>query len=246
MPIAADKIEAICFDLGNTLIEFGPKQMAIQFTVLEKALREMFGACDLARLKAIRDRQIVAPFSNGYKENDMKAITEELIRGIYDVVPEDGQVERLMQTRYECFVQVVEIEDGVLQLLSKLRGRYRLALLSNYPCSRAIHSGLEKTGLSEMFEATVISGDVGYVKPHAKPFEVMLSQLDLPATACVYIGDNWLADVQGAKRMGMQSVLTTQYMPYETFEPAEGDHEPDARISQLDDLKKLLLSSLED
>ena len=88
----------------------------------------------------------------------------------------------------------------------------------------------------------VISADIGYVKPHAKPFESMLSQLDLSPSECVYIGDNWLADVQGAKRMGMCSILTTQYVPYESFEPSEKDHSPDIRIDHLNELEKLLLS----
>ena len=65
MSVETEQIRAICFDFGNTLVEFGPKQVAIQYSALEQALTELFGSCDTSRLKAIRDRQIVAPFSNG-------------------------------------------------------------------------------------------------------------------------------------------------------------------------------------
>lgn len=242
MPITPDKIKALCFDLGNTLIEFGPRQVTYQYATLVNTLTELFGYCDASRLKVIRDRQTVAPFSNSYKENDPRSLCEELIRGIYDIVPEQRQVDRLIRTRYESFIRVVELPDGVMALLNKLRRRYRLGLLSNYPCSQSVRDSLAKIRLSEMFEVVVISGDIGYVKPHAKPFESMLSQLDLSPSECVYIGDNWLADVQGAKRMGMYSILTTQYVPYESFEPSEKDHSPDARIDHLNELEKLLLS----
>ena len=234
-------IKAICFDLGNTLIEFGPKQVLYLYTVLEKVLTEMFGSCDEARLKTIRDRQIVAPFSNGYKENDMSSVCRELIHGLYNIVPEQHQVDKLVQVRYESFVHIIELPDGVITLLDKLRQRYRLGLLSNYPCGRSIRDSLVKIGLSKMFEVIVISGDVGYVKPDARPFESLLSEMDLSPSESVYIGDNWLADVQGAKRMGMQSILTTQYAPYESFEPEKKDHMPDARIAHFDELEELLL-----
>jgi len=236
-----DGIKAVCFDLGNTLIEFGPKQVLHLYAVLEKGLTEIFGSCDEAHLKTIRDRQIVAPFSNGYREEDLNSVCRELIHGLYNIIPEQYQVDRLVQIRYESFVDVIELSDGVIPLLNKLKKRYRLGLLSNYPCGRSIRDSIAKIKLPELFEVIVVSGEVGYVKPHARPFESMLSQLGLSPSECVYIGDNWLADVQGAKGMGMQSILTTQYVPYESFEPAKKDYQPDARITHFNELEGLLL-----
>jgi FMN phosphatase YigB (HAD superfamily) len=92
-----------------------------------------------------------------------------------------------------------------------------------------------------VFESITISGDVGYAKPHAKPFEVMLSQLGLSPAECVYIGDNWLADVQGSKRIGMYAILTTQYATYERFDPARGGYSPDVRIDHIKELESLFL-----
>jgi FMN phosphatase YigB (HAD superfamily) len=92
-----------------------------------------------------------------------------------------------------------------------------------------------------MFWKPLISGDVGYVKPHAKPFEAILNLLSLRPKECVYASDNWLADVQGAKRMGMYSILIEQYTPYESFDPVNGDHNPDVTIKNLNELEELLL-----
>ena len=93
----------------------------------------------------------------------------------------------------------------------------------------------------ELFDVIVVSGEVGFVKPHARPYELMLGELGLEAGECVYVGDNWLADIQGAKGVGMQAILTTEHVPYENFERRDGDHEPDARIAHLGELKGLLL-----
>ena len=233
--------KALCFDLGNTLIEFGPRQIARQYGALKAVLLEIFGRCDEEGLKEVRDRQIVAPYRNGYRENDLHGISAELIRELYGVEPEDHHVEAMAEARYRSFVEVVELAEGVRALLRQLAERYRLALLSNYPCGRSIRDGLAKLGLTELFEVIVISGEVGYVKPHRRPYELLLEGLELEAEDCVYIGDNWLADVQGAKGIGMGAILTTQHVPYETFHPKEGDHEPDARIAHLRELEELLL-----
>jgi len=139
-------------------------------------------------------------------------------------------------------MEVVELPENVLPLLMKLSKRYRLSLISNYPCSRSIQDSLQKIGLSGVFEAVVISADVGYVKPDARPFEALLSELELAPSQCICIGDNWLADVQGGKRAGMYTIFSQQYTPYERFQRAAGDYDSDARITHLDDLEALLLN----
>jgi putative hydrolase of the HAD superfamily len=241
MTFSRNGIKAVLFDYGNTLIEYGPRQVEAQYVALEKELSRLFGRCDSSRLKAVRDRQALAPFENDYVENDMERISGELIEEMYQVVPEDAQIQALIETRYRAFVHAIEVSSDVPSLLIRLRDQYRLGLVSNYPCSRSIEGSLQKTGLRDYFEAVVVSGDLGYAKPHAKPFETMLDHLKLHPEECLFVGDNWLADVQGAKRMGMPAVLISQYTPYEEFKPSDGDRQPDATIRHLSELEALLL-----
>jgi putative hydrolase of the HAD superfamily len=236
----SENIKALCFDYGNTLIPYGPEQVAHQYEKIKNALNEMFGWCDPERLKEIRDRQIVAPFKNGYKENDLRTISEELINEMYGIESSHDHLDALIQVRYEAFVRVGELSDDVLPLLQKLKTKYRLGFLSNYPCGRSVRDSMDRVGLSDMFEAIVVSGELGYAKPHPKPFETLLEELDLSPSECAFIGDNWLADVQGAKRMGMHAIHITQYIPYETFKPEKGDHPPDAVIQHIQELEELL------
>ena len=236
-----ENIKAVLFDYGNTLIEYGPRQIGKQYAVLEIKLKEMFGRCDGKQLKKIRDRQALAPLKNGFRENDMKSITEELIRELYNVVPKESQVNVLIETRFQSFVEDSKVSSGVLSLLKKLSQRYRLGLISNYPYSRTTQHSLKKTGLNGFFEAVVISGDVGFIKPHEKPFRIILKKLGLRPQDCVFVGDNWLADVQGAKSIGMCAILTTEYEPYENIDLKVGDFDPDASINKLSELEDLLL-----
>ena len=240
MAFLRNAVSTLVFDYGNTLIEFGRKQLNINHEAVAETLESLFGTCDKERLMHIRDRQIVAPYENGYRENIFSEICGELIRTLYDKAPDEVGIDHLTRARYDAFVSCVSLPDGVQDLLEALDQRYRLALLSNYPCGQSIRDSLDNIGLAPMFETVVVSGDVGYVKPHPRPFEVLLNTMAVSSSECVLIGDNWLADIQGAKQMGMQAIFTTQYESSEHFKPRDGDHEPDARITHIEELRGLL------
>ena len=125
--------------------------------------------------------------------------------------------------------------------MERLRSHYRLGLLSNYPSGGTIRESLRNLGIAHLFESVVVSGDVGYIKPHPKPFEIILEQLALSPHQTVMVGDSWLADIEGAKRIGMQAILLTQYAPHGQACQSAGDHQPDVSISCLTALETLLL-----
>jgi putative hydrolase of the HAD superfamily len=177
---------------------------------------------------------------NGHKENELNEITRELLRELFAHEPTPDETQRLVARRCASFLECVDSADGVHALLSRLGTRFRLALVSNYPCGQCVRDSLKQVGYAELFETVVVSGDVGWCKPHPKPFEQALAELGLSAERCVYVGDNWLCDVQGAKGIGMSAVLTTEYTPYQLITPQPNDHEPDARITRLGELETLL------
>ena len=241
MPLDLNNVKAIVFDLGNTLIEFGPRQMRHHNAALAQTFLRMFGTCDVERLAAIRDKQLVAPDENNFKENDSRTLAIEMVQKLYNITPSEEQINILLDARNKAFIDEVELPDNVLPLLKNLSKHYRIALISNYPRGKSIRGALSKIGLLDKFEAIIVSGEVGYVKPHPYPFEAMLNLLKLNAPQCIYVGDNWLADIQGAKRIGMQAIYTTQYEPYEKITPSDGDYQPDARISRIEELNQLLM-----
>ena len=240
MTASIQGMKAVVFDYGNTLIEFGPRQVAEQHAALRNELAEIFGECDTERLKTVRYKQMCAPFSRGYTEKTLESLCAEVVLELYGTEPEPDVVRRLVETRYAAFIHSVTLPEGVTESLLSLRKRFRLGFLSNYPCGRSILDSLDRIGLAPMFETALVSGDIGYVKPHPRPFESVLESMNLPAGDCVYVGDNWLADIQGAKGVGMKAVLTTQYESYAGIVPQPGDHEPDARIGHLCELESVL------
>jgi len=233
-------LRAVVFDYGNTLIEFSISQTSICDGALADTLEQLFGPVDIEKFQAIRDRDRRAPYTGEYLENDTAAIFENAIRLLYGREPSSEELARVLRTRYESFVSVVTAPEYLHGLLGQLSTRYRLGLLSNYPDGKAIRATLDKIEVTEYFGAIVVSGEIGHVKPHPLPFQTTLNALEVAPEESLYVGDNWLGDIQGAKRAGMRAALITQWETPEKFDRQPGDVDPDVTISRLTDLLAIL------
>lgn len=243
MPFNRRAIKAVIFDYGNTLVEFSPTQVSICDAALAAVLEKHFGPMDRERFRAMRHGNRLAPYAGdppAYRENNLLDISTNLVRDLYGAEPSPEQLADILRNRFDTFVRIVQAPDGVREVLGRLRKKYRLGLLSNYPDGNAIRASLEATGLARFFHAVVVSADVGYVKPHPLPYETLLKQLRVKPANALLVGDNWVGDIQGGKRAGLQVCLTRQWESYEKFERRAGDEEPDAVIDRLQDLEKLL------
>ena len=233
-------LRAVVFDYGSTLIEFGEKQIGLCDRALTDLLGELYGPVDRAKVKEIRDRDRRAPYEGEFRENDLAGISSALVRGLFGVEPSPDELERILYVRYTSFVGAIEVEDYVAGFLDALREDFRLGLLSNYPDGPAIRDSLKKIGLHDRFDAVVVSGDVGHVKPHALPFRTVLEKLGVQPHEAIYVGDNWLGDIQGSKRVGMSAAHILQWDTPEVFERQPGDHDADLTIQHLTDLLEYL------
>jgi epoxide hydrolase-like predicted phosphatase len=69
-------------------------------------------------------------------------------------------------------------------------------------------SGLEydPSLMEELFDAVVISGDVGMHKPQPEIFELGASRIGVPAGECVFV-DDLRENCEGAEAVGMTAIL---------------------------------------
>ncbi|HNR32761.1 MAG TPA: HAD family hydrolase [Candidatus Hydrogenedentes bacterium] len=243
MTLCPERLKAVVFDYGNTIIPFGRPEIARLDAALTRGLARHYPTPDEARVAAIRDRNRMAPYAGdppAYRENDLRDITMAMVRELYGRDPSEAELDHLLRVRHEAFLDVIDTPGYARGVLERLAARRPLALLSNYPNGAAIREGLERGGLADLFACVVVSGDLGYCKPHPITFTTVLDQLGVAPSEAVYVGDNWLADVQGAKRAGMAMIHTTQFAPAEPFAPQPGDLEPDAVIGHLREIAALL------
>jgi HAD superfamily hydrolase (TIGR01549 family) len=138
-----------------------------------------------------------------------------------------------------------ELFPDVLPTLGWLRDRgVHLAAVTNRGFSGPrFHEELRDLGLEELFEATVISCDLGYMKPHPRIFQHALEQMGATPESTAMVGDSLRADVEGAKALGMTAIWRRPVVgePLEATEdkPEPAPITPDYTIDKIGDLRDL-------
>jgi putative hydrolase of the HAD superfamily len=73
--------------------------------------------------------------------------------------------------------------------------------------TEAVKKGLARVGADTYFKFVFSSWDIGYEKPDARFFQVVLENLQTLPGNCIMIGDNYSKDIGGAKSAGMKTIL---------------------------------------
>lgn len=101
--------------------------------------------------------------------------------------------------------EAVRIDRGVVDFLSAAQGIYKLGLLTNAP-SAFVRDILLRHDLSRLFQAIVVSSEIGVAKPDREPYARVLKELGTIASVALFIDDN-PANVAGAAKIGMKGVV---------------------------------------
>ncbi len=98
------------------------------------------------------------------------------------------------------------IPEGAIEALVNLQQRgYLLGVVSNRDLP--YHDRLKELGLAPYFSFSLAAGEVNSWKPSPGIFEVALKRARTMAYETVYVGDNYFADVVGARNAGLLPIL---------------------------------------
>jgi len=113
-------------------------------------------------------------------------------------------------------------------LLALRKRGYKLGLISNTHWRILEHSRIE---FRKFFDVITLSYEHGYTKPHPSIFVSTLKRLESDANCCLHVGDDPVADIQGAKNVGMK----TAFIKRRGIEV-----DADIKIKRLTELRKFL------
>lgn len=205
-------VQAVAFDLFNTLITV---DMPSRYSSIDRLLDSLQGqgiavhADDFMPVYRDTARAFVSEAERLGKEthNGLWISTALQHLGI-DIEPQDPRVAQAVEAYFSAFVDNARPLPGTADMLAVLKPRYRLGLLSNLTHGPAARQILDHVNLSAYFEVLLVSGDLGYRKPHPQAFQTLIAALDVPPPSIAFVGDDPRADVQGAFLAGMQPVQT--------------------------------------
>ncbi len=205
-------VKAVAFDFDHTL-DVRPKaydNLARDFfTFFADYLRpgitfeEVHAAIKGADGKSF-SRELTAEEKNGSVDPDkhwMGIYNANLATGIFATEPGydvyyHGFIEKV-------FPHTLVLAEDAIPTLDWLREQgYATGILTNGP-SKFQQAKLDATGITPAVDHVVLCGDLEKQKPHSLPFKVICEKMGCHPGQAVYVGDNAINDMDGARRAGM-------------------------------------------
>ena len=126
-----------------------------------------------------------------------------------------------------------ELVSGAFELLEYLSDKnYTLHILSN-GFEEVTHKKAELSGIKNYFKTITSADEIDIRKPQPEIYDYALKKADAKKEESIMIGDDWIADVEGAKSFGLEAIFFDTFN--DNFE-AEGV----VVIKQLSEIKNYL------
>lgn len=206
----AELLEAIGFDLFNTLITADTGAVDEALRRLITALHQNGFAFEDERFKTVYRESALQFIQKARKDGKETHNRFWISTALEDLGctagPGDERIAASLDAYFSAFLDYCRLIPGTLSLLKNLKTRYRLGLLSNFTHAPACRQLMEVLGLTPFFDVVLISGDLGYRKPHPLTFDRLVDALGAARSRILYVGDNVDADIKGAVQAGIRPV----------------------------------------
>jgi HAD superfamily hydrolase (TIGR01549 family) len=199
-----DAVKAITFDFGGTLANGELDKENYKRALMDYIFRLGYSG---GRAKLIKARVAMLGRLKKAREKNRELRFEELYRGLlFDLGlhPAQERLDYIEQLYYRFFR--IDLIPGIREMLMDLSKRYNLAIISNV-ISNASRLVLQKFDLEQYFDYIVLSRDLGIRKPDSEIFNFALVNLGVISSEVVHVGDSLEDDIQGARNVGMKTVL---------------------------------------
>ncbi|WP_111706607.1 YjjG family noncanonical pyrimidine nucleotidase [Lutibacter citreus] len=96
--------------------------------------------------------------------------------------------------------------DGTFEILDYLQPNYKMHIITN-GFEEVQNRKIINSGLGKYFSNIITSEEVGVKKPNPRVFEYALNKANALSSESIMIGDNWEADIMGAKNVGLDVIF---------------------------------------
>src|SRR5579859_7931716 len=251
--MAKADFKAVVFDLFDTIVKWEPDRlplMEVNGRQIHTTIPWVFPVLD-RRLGARFDRDRFVEVYHGVideimAERELHGIeitcAERFVRTLARLAPELDAEARLTFAEELTRVHMDEVRRVTwapaprVAAVERIALHYRVGLLSNFDDTRCGREVLDDTGVAGLFEAVIISAEVGLRKPNPQIYHRMLEMLRLDAPDVLFVGDTPREDVDGPQRVGMH----TAWISRGATAVPDGIPQPNYIINDLAELPAIL------
>lgn len=185
--------KAILFDFWGTLVENGVWSPI-------KQVKDLLGI-------NLPFSEYVVRFEKAMMTRTFKDLREafQKVCEEFQISPEEEKVEGAVGLWNKSWMLAQPYEE-VAEVLSELRKKYQLILVSNTDCF-SIPKVLDKFNFRDYFDRIYFSYGQGCIKTDRKFFWTVLRDLQLNVDECLMVGDSIQSDIMPTKSIGMRAVL---------------------------------------
>ncbi|XP_030012544.1 N-acylneuraminate-9-phosphatase isoform X1 [Sphaeramia orbicularis] len=195
-------VKAILFDLDNTLIETSQagvvaiqKTSELLKTTLDLDDDTISIICNKFKQK-LREETFDPTGSRSIDQVRVGHWEESLVETLSDGSAAESLAARCYDLWKSSRLELLTLSPEVCGLLRRLRGRYKLLLLTN-GVAQTQREKVEVAGCEEFFDAIVVGGEHAEQKPFLSIFTLCFHMLGVEAQDCVMVGDSLDTDIQG-------------------------------------------------
>jgi FMN phosphatase YigB (HAD superfamily) len=213
------KIKAVITDYIGTLANARSYSIEASRVKLHKILREAgFETSMTEFLKAYikaHEKYRLVRYEELKEVTNAVWVSEALNELGYETSAEDPRIKVALNIFFQDYVDSLELRPCAKSLVGRMAENCKLGLVSNFTYAPVIYASLRKLGISQFFNAVLVSHDNGWRKPHRRIFEDALRKLQAVANETLYIGDSPIEDMKGAQALGMKTV----FVPSQFYSP---------------------------
>ncbi len=224
------KIQAVLFDLGETLIMFGRLRVYETFNRAARLSYDYLKGLDqpvgcfrrywLWNFFGIRLRLLIS-FLSGNDFDSLTTLRRYGQKKGFNLT--EPQWEELNWRWYQPLAEQGRIEPQTENALKTLRqSGLKLGILSNtFVHGSSMDRHLKEAGLLDYFDLRLYSYQYSFRKPDRRIFLEAARRIDAQPEQIVFVGDRMDKDVRGAQNAGMIPVLRHAYTNQKKDIPAE-------------------------
>ncbi len=199
-------IKHIFFDLDHTLWDFETNSNKTFEFIFQKNKIDI----DINNFKEIY-KPINAKYWKLFRED--KVTKEDLrygrLKEVFDKLEfktSDNLIHILSEEYITYLADYNTLFEGALDVLSYLKDKYKMHIITN-GFEEVQHRKLKNSNLLPFFDQIITSEKVGVKKPNPKIFQYALEASQAKSNESFMIGDNFEADILGAKNVGMHTIF---------------------------------------
>jgi len=195
--------KVVVFDLWNTLVHD----------------RSNENHEEIARLLGFENREKFWEHCDQHFFGRNKSFYDFIKELIQDKGLPEGIFEKIKEL-WESSKENVNIFPDTISTLERLKGKYKLAILSN-SAGEDSRQALKRLSLEKYFDYIILSCEVELSKPDPRIFQLVLDHFKVKPEEVLFVGDNLKMDIVPARILGMRGVLVDNRGKYPEYKDEE-------------------------